>query len=173
MNLKHLTDKTLLLDTKCLVEQERTLLTKVLWHIKEIDARKLYSDLGHTSLFTYCVHELGYSESSAQRRIVAARALGEMPKLAEKIETGELTLANIALVQSELKGESTEKKTEMMDKVTNKSNTEAKQIINPTKQTYAVAMDEETFRLWQEIKNLGIDLVSLSKTLSKKFGPSS
>ena len=96
MNLKHLTDRTLLDDTKRLAQAERELTVKVLHHLWEIDRRKLFSDLGFTSLYDYCVKELGYSEASAHRRIVASRLLGEIPTLEQKIESGLLNLTNVA-----------------------------------------------------------------------------
>jgi hypothetical protein len=96
MNLKHLTDNSLLLDTKTLVLKEREFLTKILHHLKEIDKRKLYSDLGYSSLFAYCIRELGYSESNAYRRIQACRLLASMPEIEHKIENGFLSLSNIA-----------------------------------------------------------------------------
>ena len=37
MNLKHLTDKTLLTDIKALVIKEREFLTKILHHLKEME----------------------------------------------------------------------------------------------------------------------------------------
>ncbi|WPU67049.1 HNH endonuclease [Peredibacter starrii] len=98
MRLKHLANKILLSDTKKLVSAERSATTKLLHHLKEIERRKLYCDLKYSSLFAYCVHELGYSEGAAQRRIVAARALAEMPEIEAKIEDGSLNLTNISLV---------------------------------------------------------------------------
>ncbi|WPU66937.1 HNH endonuclease [Peredibacter starrii] len=98
MRLKHLANKILLGDTKKLVSAERSATTKLLHHLKEIERRKLYCDLKYSSLFAYCVHELGYSEGAAQRRIVAARALAEMPEIEAKIEDGSLNLTNISLV---------------------------------------------------------------------------
>ncbi len=92
MNLKHLTDKSLLTDTKVLVGKEREFLTKILHHLKEIDKRKLYSDLGYSSLYEYCVRELGYSEGNAQRRIQTCRLLTEVPEIEEKIEMGLLKI---------------------------------------------------------------------------------
>ena len=86
MNLKHLTDKTLLADTRFLVTRERELLTKVLHHLKEIDRRKLYSDLGYSSMYDFCIRHLGYAEASAHRRIKAARLLEEIPEIEKKIE---------------------------------------------------------------------------------------
>lgn len=95
MNLKHLTDKCLLAETKKLASSERELTVKLLHHLKEIDIRKLYSELGFSSLFDYCVRELGYADGSAHRRIVAARLLHEMPSIEIKIGTGVLNLTNI------------------------------------------------------------------------------
>jgi hypothetical protein len=96
MNLKHLTDKALLVDTKYLVTREREFLTKILHHLKEIDRRRLYSDLKYSSLFEYSVKELGYSESSAQRRIQACRLLADIPEIEKKIEDGLLSLSNLS-----------------------------------------------------------------------------
>lgn len=96
MNLHHLTDKILLEDAKKLASAERELTIKILHHLKEIERRKLYSDLGFSSLYEYCVKELKYTEASAQRRIVAARLLQEIPAIETKIESGALNLTNVA-----------------------------------------------------------------------------
>ncbi|MGE3609795.1 MAG: HNH endonuclease [Bacteriovoracaceae bacterium] len=103
MKLSHLTDKILLSDTKDLVSKERDATLRLLYHLKEIDRRKLYSDCKCSSLFDYCVRELGYSEASAHRRIVAARMLSKIPEIGEKLEKGNLTLTNISLVNQFIK----------------------------------------------------------------------
>lgn len=86
------------MDTKKLVASERNATSMLLHHLKEIDRRKLFSDLKYSSLFDYCVKELGYSEGSAQRRIVAARMLAEIPEIEMRIQSGKLTLTNISQV---------------------------------------------------------------------------
>ncbi len=96
MNLSHITDKSLLEDTKKLASAEREITVKVLHHLKEIDRRKLFSDLGFSSLFDYCVRELGYSDGSAHRRISSARLLGEIPSIEEQIEKGKLNLMTLS-----------------------------------------------------------------------------
>jgi hypothetical protein len=96
MNLKHLTDKSLHSDTIKLVTREREVTSQILHHLKENDRRKLYSDHHCPSLFAYCVNILGYSESSAQRRIVAARLLSDLPEIESKLEEGTLSLTNIS-----------------------------------------------------------------------------
>jgi hypothetical protein len=103
MRLTHLTNKILIADTKKLVGLELEATTKLLHHLKEIDKRKLYADYKYGSLFEYCIRELGYSEASAHRRIVAARTLALIPEIEEKIENGDLTLTNISLVNQFIK----------------------------------------------------------------------
>ncbi len=100
MNLKHLKDSELLSQTKLLVQTEREVLTKVLHHLREVDRRKLFSDLGYQSLFEYAVKDLKYSEGQAGRRIQAMRLIKEIPELEQKIESGDLSLSNISQAQS-------------------------------------------------------------------------
>lgn len=73
MNLKHLTDLALLKDTTKLASEYREVTARLLHHLREIENRKLYSELGYSSLFFYVVQELGFDESSAARRIKASR----------------------------------------------------------------------------------------------------
>jgi len=99
MQLNHLSDRALLADTKNLAQTERGLLTKVIHHLREIDRRRLYSDLGYASLFEYAVKELQYSEGQAGRRLQAMRMIKEIPEVEEKIASGELNLSNVAQAQ--------------------------------------------------------------------------
>lgn len=99
MNLKMLSLTDLDLRMKTLAQKERDLLHEVLLTIKEIDSRKTYLELGFASLFDYLTDGIGYSEGSAQRRIDAARLLKELPQLAEKIQSGEIKLNQISLLQ--------------------------------------------------------------------------
>ncbi len=94
------TDHDLLKNTKDLVRDERHLLSQILKNLKEVERRKLFSDLGYKSLFEYAVKELGYSEGQAGRRIQAMRLINEIPEIEEKIENGSLSLSNISQAQS-------------------------------------------------------------------------
>lgn len=96
MNLKHLTDKALLQDIKKLVQKELDSTTGVLHHLKEIERRKLFCDLGYSSIVEYAIKELGYAETAALRRVKSARLINEMPELSEKINNGSLSLSNLA-----------------------------------------------------------------------------
>ncbi len=117
MKLSHLTDHALFFDTKSLVVHERSVVIKLLYHLKEIDRRKLYSDYKCSSLFDFCVRELGYSEASAQRRIVAARLLENIPEIGPKLKAGKLTLTNISQVNQFYKNHSLEEKKEILQEV--------------------------------------------------------
>lgn len=100
VNLKVISDQDLLSRTQELVQTERDVLTKVLHHLREINRRRLYSDLGCQSLFEYAVRILKYSEGQAGRRIQAMKLLNEIPELEAKINSGALSLTNISQAQS-------------------------------------------------------------------------
>ena len=74
-NLKSLSDKELLSRVSDLARKERLTTLDVLFHVAEVDRRKLYLKLGYGTLFDYCARHLNYSSSSAGRRIHAARCL--------------------------------------------------------------------------------------------------
>lgn len=95
MNLKHLSDKTLIAETKRLAARERAITSEILHHLKEIERRKLFSELGFPTMVAYAIKELHYSEASAIRRIRAARLLADIPELEEKIIDGSLTLSGL------------------------------------------------------------------------------
>ncbi len=123
--IKKLSDSDLLNCTRQLVQKERELLTEILHHLREVERRKLYSDLKYKSLFDYAVGELGYSEGQAGRRIQAMRLLRELPqeeatKLEKKIEDGSLNLTNLCQAQSffnEVKKASTHRPLQIEEKM--------------------------------------------------------
>jgi hypothetical protein len=171
MNLKHLTDKALIEDTKVLVLKERELLVKLLHHLKEIDSRKLYSDLGYSSLFVYMTKGLGFSESAAGRRIQAARLLNSHPEIETKIETGSLNLTNLNQVAFAFKNESIEDQKNFLTKIEGMTSIETKKEIfkelgsNPSKKEtiklnspstfeLKITIDEETNELIKELRGL-------------------
>lgn len=107
-SLNHLTDlrnEDLLRKAKDLVSQERHLQAELLHYLKEIERRKLFLDRGYGSMFDFVTKELGYSESSAYRRIQAMRLLKDLPEVEKQIIDGSLTLTTAAQVQSFLRAE--------------------------------------------------------------------
>lgn len=103
MLLKHLTDEMLINEAIVIAKNEREMTLQMLHHLKEIEQRKLYSDLKCTSLFDFCVRILKYSESSAYRRIQASKLVTNIPEVGDKIVDGSLSITNIALVNQYFK----------------------------------------------------------------------
>ncbi|WP_413570103.1 HNH endonuclease [Bdellovibrio sp. HCB117] len=99
MSISKMTNNELDSRIKTLASNERKLLKSILFTISEIDGRRSYLELGYPSLFDYLTKEVGYSGGSAQRRIDAARILREIPETAEKIESGEIKLNQISMLQ--------------------------------------------------------------------------
>ncbi len=99
-SLSGLPDQVLLAHTRSLVLHEQALQLAVLDHLREIHARHLHLRLGFSSLFDYAVHELGYSEGAAWRRIKAMRLCSETAGTRERLQDGSLTLSAAAQLQN-------------------------------------------------------------------------
>ncbi len=131
------TNEILLRNIKTLVQKEREITLEVLNHLREISLRKFYLELGYGSLFEFAVNELGYSTGSAYLRIEAMRLLSELPEIESKVKAGEITLTNLALVQTTVKEQkkngvtitSTEKKG-WVEKVVHQSTREAERTLS-------------------------------------------
>lgn len=168
MKLNHLTDKTLLIDTKVLIAQERNCLTKILYHLKEIETRRLFAELKYGSLFEYAVKELGYSEAAANRRIHSARLLKEMPELDKKFESGELNITNATMASQLFKNEGIkDKKTkkDILKRIEGKSRREAEKTLLTFSTPPKIPTNEEVKRISEDTHTL--KLVISEKTLEK------
>lgn len=110
MNLTKLNNKTLINDLKSLVKQERKILTEILDYLKEVERRKLYLNMGYSSLFAWMTEYLGYSEGAAQRRIQAMRLVRAHPEVEVKISSGRISLSVASNIQSYLKREEKKRK---------------------------------------------------------------
>ncbi len=139
MNLRNLSDQVLLEKTENLARRERELLSEVLHHLKEIERRRLFSQLGYKSIFDYATKKLGYAEDQAARRISAMRLLKELPEIESKIADGSLTLTNLSMAQTLFRQESKriaacsgfskDEKLEFLSKIENKSKREAEKVV--------------------------------------------
>src|ERR1700730_2539872 len=110
MNLiAKLSDEELLAKTKSLVKEEKKITQSILNHLEEVEYRKLYLARGFSSLFSYCVEELGYSGSSADRRLSAMRLIKNIPEAKEKLEKGSVNLSTLTQLHGFLRRDSREK----------------------------------------------------------------
>lgn len=77
----------------------------MLEYLREVDRRRLYADFGHSSLWDFCIVELGYSEGCASRRIASMRLLSELPELKQELIAGQRTLSSLAQAQKFFRAE--------------------------------------------------------------------
>jgi hypothetical protein len=75
-----------------LVRSERHLVVQFVVELAAFAKRELYRELGYTSLFYYCVRQLGLSKSSAFRRSEVARLITRFPVIADQLAAGRLSI---------------------------------------------------------------------------------
>ncbi len=97
-SLKSFSDSELIVRMEKINLRERKAMLEMLWHLVELDARRLYLSRGYSSLFDFCVRHLRYSESSALRRIRAARCIKNYPEIFDMLCRGEINLSTVSLV---------------------------------------------------------------------------
>jgi hypothetical protein len=142
--MKTLSDDQLVSETRRLVREELRIGLAVLEHLREVERRRLHIARGHSSLFAFCLRELDYSESQAQLRIDAMRALRDTPAIQERVATGELNVTAVAKVQQFLRRErklggknySHSARVELFDRVQGKSSREVEQLLAPPAVTH-------------------------------------
>jgi hypothetical protein len=136
-NLRHLSDHDLILKVESLVRQERQLIEDLIWHLQEIQDRKLYISMGYSSLFECLVKRFAYSEAVAYTRISALRIMTAVPEAAKALSDGEVTLTTLSLTQSFIRKQekesghklSIETKEQYLAAIKNKSTQEVKQTL--------------------------------------------
>jgi hypothetical protein len=107
--LAELHDDALLSQLDALVRFDRRCCARIVAHIAEVDARRLYLDRGFGSMIDYARHALGFSESAAGRRVTAARLVRRFPVLLQRIEEGALHLTALTILGPHLTAENLER----------------------------------------------------------------
>ena len=136
-NIKTMSDSQLIERVEYLVRRERELVECLIWHLQEIQDRKLYIQMGFTSLFECLVRHFKYSEAVAYSRISALKILSTVPEAAEALNSGQVNLTTLSLTQSFIRkqeketGEEVpmEQKIQYLQAIKNKSTQEVKQIL--------------------------------------------
>src|ERR1700694_1302818 len=75
-----------------LVRSERRMVVQFVIELAGFAKRELHRELGYTSLFYYCVRQLGLSKSSAFRRSEVARLIARFPVIADRLSAGRLSI---------------------------------------------------------------------------------
>ena len=187
MNLTSLSDKSLLSTTLSLAHKERQILSELLWHLKEIDSRNLYSDLKCSSLFDYCVKVLKYSEGQASRRVSATRLLKAMPKIILHIKNGDLNLTQLNQAHNffnEMQIQSPKEREKIIVEMTGKSTRESEKMLHELKgsetpRRVMLHLKEETLHRLKQVQKMNshkcadMDLLILNmcKEIEKIWDP--
>jgi hypothetical protein len=94
-SLRNLSDKELINQLKQLVEKEQSLTLGILLQLVEVKERGLYLEKAFSSLTEYCIHELGYGESLAWRRVRASSVIQEFPEVYDLMKQGRLSFSAV------------------------------------------------------------------------------
>ncbi|MFS4460277.1 HNH endonuclease [Bdellovibrio sp. HCB2-146] len=143
--IKSLTDNEIISRVERMVRSERQIVECMIWHLQEIQDRKLFIQMGYTSLFECLVKHFKYSEPVAYTRISALKIINAVPEVAEALNSGEVSLTTLSMAQSFIRkqekqtGEkvSKEQKIQFLESIRNKSTKEVNQVlaeINPVKE---------------------------------------
>src|SRR3954447_4223923 len=97
-DLTQLTNDELIAGTRRLVGTSNQLFAMLLAHLAEVEARGIHRERACSSLYTYCIYELRFSEDAAFRRVSAARLVKRFPALYEAIASGELHLTGLLML---------------------------------------------------------------------------
>jgi hypothetical protein len=122
MKVNELSNKELgerILETR---DSEKKLEVDFLFYLREVEKRDLHLEWGYSSLFTYLVKYLGYSEGGASRRVRVSRLIEEYPVIGEMLNSGSTNLTSLSYVAKIL---NTENSTAILDEIKDKPSREA------------------------------------------------
>jgi len=100
-----LNDQELLTATRELARKSHCIEADLLELLGEVDERKLYLECARSSMFGFCVNELGFSEDVAYHRITVARAARQFPALIEAVRAGRAHVAGLRVLVPHLTSE--------------------------------------------------------------------
>lgn len=90
------------------VSTERSACANVIFHLAELDRRKLYLDEACSSLFAFCVERLHYSEDGATKRVRVARLVQRFPRVIDELANGRIHLTGLFLLSQHLTDDNAE-----------------------------------------------------------------
>ncbi len=159
------------LKLKNLVQTERKITAEIITLISEIDRRKLFIEMGFSSLFAYLTEEIGYSASSAQRRIEAARISRQVYGVSEKLKTGAINLSTLSMAAQAIREKSktckitSELKQDLILKIENKNVKETQVILAQTLDLPVVNFEKIKY---QQDESLRLEL-TLNRSQNEKL----
>lgn len=125
-SMKHVRNGAVLRDLETLVAQRCVNHAKVLAHIAEVQARKLYREAAQPDTYSYCINVLHFSEDAAAKRIHVAGVARRIPALFTAIAEDRLNLSGACTIAAHLTPENAE---ELLAAVTHKTREEILKIL--------------------------------------------
>ncbi len=126
-SLKSVSNLELIKSLEQLVQKEQDLTLKILLLINEVEARGLYLELAYSTITEYCIHELGYGDSSAGRRVRVARLIRKVPEVYDLLIKKKLSFSAAVQVASAL---SPDNKDDLLPRLIGKSRSEIDQVLS-------------------------------------------
>jgi hypothetical protein len=95
----------LLRETTEFTKQERWVTARLLVRLAAVEKRELYAPCGYSSMWDFCLGELGMSEESAGRRLWAARKCRDFPALFDALVDGRINMTAIHTLSPHLRAD--------------------------------------------------------------------
>ncbi len=126
------------------VKNENEMTLSVIRLLARVEKDRLYLEWRYDSLFEFATKDLKYEETSALRRMAAARLMLEVPEVESKIESGLLHLAQLCRAQTFFRQEesATHKKIDHCEKLKVLSQLEEKSTRQSEKTLFAIFPDQ-------------------------------
>jgi len=103
--LASLGNEELLAATRQILRRACVVEADLLVHLAEIEERNLHLEMACSSMFTFCVTRLGFSEDAAYNRTTVAQAGRQFPAIIEALRSGEVHLTGLRLLVRHLTAE--------------------------------------------------------------------
>ncbi len=124
--LSHLTDQVVEQGLATIVAGGCTHTAKLVLYIGEVDARKLFRAAAHSSMFSYCVDILHFSEPAAYKRIRVGRMARRFPAIYDALAENRVHLSGLILLKAYMTRRNVD---ELLAAVTHKSCREIKKLL--------------------------------------------
>ena len=98
-------NEQLLAATRAILRRACVVEADLLVHLAEIEERNLHLEMACSSMFTFCVTRLGFSEDTAYNRTIVAHAGKTFPAIIEALRSGEVHLTGLRLLVPHLTAE--------------------------------------------------------------------
>jgi 5-methylcytosine-specific restriction endonuclease McrA len=103
-----LSDPEILLQLPALLTRERAAMADVIEFLVEIERRELFLEQACSSLYSFCMERLGYSEDEAMKRVRVTRLAEKMPSVLDELRSGALHLTGLFLLAPYLTAQNAE-----------------------------------------------------------------